>query len=142
MAKLKLVFLFLIILGIVGYACKKEPVDSKLFVEKYLVGEWPLKFEIKTAIQNGNDTISHSDTTKFTPADTTTFTSDLKFIRGTNAVNFSVDATGENITFTSAPDSIWHIGYLRKTSFKLIYIRKENVGNDVISYITERDFAK
>lgn len=142
MGKLKFVFLGLITIGAIGYACKKEPVDSKIFVEKYLVGRWPLKFEIETVIKNGSDTITPSDTTKFLPADTTLFTNELKFIRGVDTVSYTIDATGENIAFSTPLDSTWNIEYLRKTSFKLVYIRKETSGADVISYITERDFSK
>ena len=141
MNKLKFVFL-IIVLGVIGNACKKEPVDSKLFVENYLMGKWPLRAQIETIIKNSNDTISPSDSTIFVPIDTTEFTEDFKFIRGVNMVDFTVDATGENITFSTAPDSTWNIGYLRNTGFKLVYIRKETIGADVISYITERDFSK
>lgn len=130
------------ILGMVGYACKKEPVDSKVFVEKYLVGQWPLRLQLTTVIKNGKDTITPTDTLKFNPADTTFFTNNFRFVRGADSVNFAVDTNGENITFSTTPDSTWYIGYLRRTNFKLVYVRKENVGNDVISYITERDFAK
>lgn len=142
MVKLRLVLFCLLTMGIIGYACKKEPIDSKLFVERHLVGIWPLRVQIETIIKNNNDTISPSDSTVFTPIDTTAFTSDLKFIRGTNVVDFMVDPTGENITFVSSPDSTLNIAYLRKTSFKLIYTRKETVGTDVISHIIERDFSK
>lgn len=142
MGKLKFVLLGLFTLGIVGYACKKEPLDSKLFVERQLVGAWPLRLQIETIIKNGVDTVTPSDTTTFLPIDTTLFTNDLKFVRGATVVDFAVDAAGENITFATAPDSTWNISYLRKTSFKLVYVRKETVGTDVISHIVERDFSK
>lgn len=130
----------LLMIGAIGYSCKKEPVDSKLFVERYLVGKWPLRLEIKRTVTNS--TASLPDTTTFTPADTTTFTSDLKFIRRATTIDFTVDATGENIKFSSTPDSTWHIEYLRKDYFKLVYTRKETVGSAVTTYITERDFRK
>lgn len=139
--KFKIVFISLIALATYT-ACKKEPVDSKVFVEKSLVGNWPLILQVETVLKNGKDTISPSDSLKFTVADTTTFTADLKFIRKTTSVNFAIDNLGENITFSTTPDSIWHIGYLRKSSFKLVYTRKETVGTDVLYYITERDFSK
>lgn len=142
MRKLKFAFLGLITVGIIGYACKKEPVDPKLFVERYLEGRWPLRLQIETVIKNGSDTITLSDTTEFLPIDTTLFTNDLKFIRGADTVGYTIDATGENISFSAPLDSTWNIEYLRKTSFKLVYIRKETSGADVISYITERDFSK
>jgi len=142
MRKLKFALMGLLTIGAIGYSCKKEPVDSKLFVERYLTGKWPLRLEIKTTIKNDSDTLSFPDTTVFTPADTTSFTSDLKFIRKAAAVNFAVDAAGENIKFSSTPDSTWHIAYMRTNYFKLVYIRKETVGSDVTSYIIERDFRR
>lgn len=140
MRKLKFVVMGLLTIGAIGYSCKKEPVDSKLFVERYLTGKWPLRLEIKRTTTGS--TASLPDTTTFTPADTTTFTSDLKFIRRATAIDYAVDATGENIKFSSAPDSTWHIEYLRTGYFKLVYIRQETVGNVVTTYITERDFRK
>jgi len=140
MRKIKFVLLGLLTIGAIGYSCKKEPVDSKLFVERYLTGKWPLRVEIKSTITGSVS--SPRDTTTFTPADTTTFTSDLKFIRRATSVNFVVDSIGENIKFSSAPDSTWHIEYLRTNYFKLVYTRKETVGNTVILHVIERDFRK
>lgn len=140
MRKLKFVLMGLLTIGAIGYSCKKEPVDSKLFVERYLTGKWPLRAEIKSTITNNIS--SPRDTTTFTPADTTTFTSDLKFIRRATAVDFTIDATGENIKFSSTPDSTWHIEYLRTGYFKLVYTRQETVGTTITSHIIERDFRK
>lgn len=140
MRKLKFVLMGLLTIGAIGYSCKKEPLDSKLFVERYLTGKWPLRLEIKRTITGS--TASAPDTTTFTPADTATFTSDLKFIRRATAIDFSVDATGENIKFSSSPDSTWHIEYLRTGYFKLVYTRQETVGSTVTSHIIERDFRK
>ncbi|WP_113663770.1 hypothetical protein [Pedobacter nanyangensis] len=140
MRKLKFVLMGLLTVGAIGYACKKEPVDSKLFVERYLIGKWPLRMEISSTITNG--TASPRDTTTFNPTDTTSFTSELKFTRRATTVDFTVDAAGENIKFSTSPDSTWHIEYLRTGYFKLVYTRKETVGNNVVSHIIERDFRK
>lgn len=140
MRKLKFVLMGLLTVGAIGYACKKDPVDSKLFVERYLQGNWPLRAEIKSTITN--DTSGRRDTTTFTPADTTSFTSDFRFIRRGTSVNFAVDSIGENIKFSSTPDSTWHIEYLRTGYFKLVYTRKEKVGSNEISHVIERDFRK
>jgi len=140
MRKLKFVLMGLLTIGAIGYSCKKEPVDSKLFVERYLQGNWPLRLEIRSTITNSIS--SPRDTITFTPADTTSFTSDLRFIRRGTSVNFAVDSIGENIKFSSAPDSTWHIEYLRTGYFKLVYTRKETTGTTVISHVIERDFRK
>lgn len=140
MRKLKFVLMGLLTVGAIGYACKKEPVDSKLFVERYLIGKWPLRMEISSTITNG--TASPRDTTTFNPTDTISFTSELKFTRRATTVDFTVDAAGENIKFSTSPDSTWHIEYLRTGYFKLVYTRKETVGNNVVSHVIERDFRK
>lgn len=140
MRKLNFVLIGLLTIGAMGYSCKKEPIDSKLFVEHYLQGKWPLRLEIKTITRN--DTVGRPDTTTFTPADTTVFTSDLKFTRRATSVDFAVDATGENIKFSSKPDSTWHIEYLRTGYFKLVYTHKETIGTNIILHKIERDFRK
>lgn len=140
MRKLKFVLMGLLTIGAIGYSCKKEPLNSKLFVERYLTGKWPLRAEIRSTITNSIS--SPRDTITFTPADTTTFTSDLKFIRRATTMDFAIDETGENIKFSSTPDSTWHIEYLRTGYFKLVYTRQETVGSTVTSHIIERDFRK
>lgn len=142
MNKVKIVFLCLILFGVIGYACKKEPVDSKLFVERYLTGKWPLKLQITMVIKNNTDTIVPSDSTLFTTPNDTGFTETQQFIRGTSVVNFNIDAEGENITFAATPDSTWHIEHARKNSFKIIYTRKETVGTDIIDHVLTREFNR
>ena len=142
MNKVKIIFLSLICFGAIGYACKKEPVDPKLFVENYLIGKWPLKLQVATVIRNVADTITPSDSTVFVTPNETGFTEKQQFVRGTSVVNFNIDATGENITFSGSPDSTWHIEYARKSSFKIIYTRKEPAGTDIISHVLTREFSR
>ncbi len=133
---------FAILLISAVYACKKDPVDSQKFVENSLIGRWQIRHQILTVVKNGTDTITPSDTTFFNPVDTVDFTKSLKYVNRTDSVSFAADDLGERITFENTPDSTWFIGYLRKTSFKLIHTRKENIGADEVSYITERDYTK
>lgn len=131
------------IVGIVLFSCKKLEVDSKVFVEKALVGTWYVDMTIKKTLKNGTEIISGPDTITIAPRDTTIFTDNLKFINAKkDTLSFSVDQVGENISFSAAVDSTWRIDYFRKTSFKLIYTNKETVGNDVIWHITEKNFSK
>jgi hypothetical protein len=141
MSRVKYIFSVILFSSIV-YACKKEPVDSKNFVEKSLIGSWQVRYQILTVIKNGNDTIAPSDTALISPIDTVYFTKTLKYVKRSDSVNFAADELGEKITFKTSPDSTWMIDYFRKTSFKLVHVRKENIGADEISYITERDYIK
>lgn len=139
MKRIKFVLLGLVSAGVIGYACKKEPIDSKLFVERYLVGtaKWPIQSYVRLTLKN-NDTLV-KDTAAL---DTVIFNSDLKFIKGDTAVGFTIDDTGKNITFNTQPDSTWQITYLRTASFKLIHERKETVGSDVMTYKIEQVLKK
>lgn len=143
MGKIKLVLLALLSVGALGYACKKDPVDSKLFVEHYLTGSdfnrWPIQSYVKLEFKNLDTLVK--DTIDLA-VDTAIFSSNKQFIRGTEIVNFNVDEAGENITFTTQPDSTWKIDYVRPSTFKLVHERKETIGADVITYKIEQIFKK
>lgn len=145
MRKLKFVLLGLITVGIIGYACEKEPVDSKIFVEKYLVGQWPIKTYVQ--LEYKNEQLVKNDTIDLTPESDTAkvrvnYTNDLNFIKGQQTVKYLVDAEGKNITFSTTPDSTWAIAYLRNNYFKIVHTRKETVGTDVFKYVIEQEFSK
>jgi hypothetical protein len=143
MSRQKFLPLFLMGIAIVGFACEKVPVDSKIFVERYLTGtaftRWPIQSYVNLQIK-GKDTVL-KDTIDLA-VDTAIFNVDSKYIRGTDTVSFAVDAAGENIVFTTKPDSTWHIEYLRNSSFKLVHRRKETVNGIVTSYQIEQVFKK
>ncbi len=145
MGKLKFVFLGLITMGAIGYSCKKEPVDSKIFVEKYLVGRWYVNTYVELELTN-NDT-THKDTLyQIVAGDTARrwvrYTAAQKFVRNTDTVSFAIDEKGENITFAASPDSTWFIPYVRPNYFKTVFTRKETSGTDVKRYILEQEFRK
>jgi len=145
MRKLKFVFLGLATMGIIGYACKKEPVDSKIFVERYLIGQWPIKTYVKLDLKNGDTLVN--DTLDLTPDSDTAkvrvrYTEDLNFIKGSQSVKYTIDAEGKNITFSTTPDSTWTIAYLRNNYFKIVHTREEKVGVDVFKYVIEQEFSK
>jgi hypothetical protein len=143
MGKLKFVFFCLIIPGIMGYACKKIEVDDKTLVERKFVGRWPLKMHIE--IDFKNNAIVRNDTSSFTTAatiDTLIYTSDMKFTKGASTVNYSIDPTGENITYTTTPDSTWRINFLRVNSIILSHQRMETIGTDRYVYYVEEQLIK
>ena len=143
MNRIKFVLLGLLSIGIMGYACKKEPVNQKLFVERYLTGtdftRWPIQSYVRLELKNTDTLVKDSIDL---PVDTAIFKTNLKFIKGTDTLGFSIDETGDNITFSTQPDSTWRIDYLRTSTFKLVHERKENVGTDVMVYKIEQVFKK
>ena len=145
MDRSKFLLFGLLILGIIGYSCEKEPVDSKLFVERYLIGRWYVNTYVELEISN-KDTISKDTTYKVISSDTSRiwvrYTEDKKFISGTDTVAFSIDDKGLNINYKTTPDSTWTISYLRNNYFKIVHTREETIGTDVRKYVIEQEFSR
>ncbi|WP_461788513.1 hypothetical protein [Pedobacter sp.] len=143
MRRLRFLPAVLIGIAVICYACEKVPVDSKIFVERYLTGtsftRWPIQSYVKLEL-NGKDTLAKE--TIDLAIDTAIFNINSKYIRGTDTVNFAVDQAGENITFSTKPDSTWHIEYLRNSSFKLVHQRNETVNGVTTNYKIEQIFRK
>lgn len=121
------------------FACKKAPIDHKIFAERYLEGYWQVKATIFIDKLNGNT--YRNDTLKII-GDTVVFTPDLKFWRLNTLVPFSVDNNGENIKFNTLPDSTWYINYMRKNEFQLLISKKDTLLSDVKEHNTYRTFTK
>ena len=145
MGKLKFGLFGLLAIGIVGYACKKDPVDSKIFVERYLTGQWPIRTYVELEYKNDalvrNDTllpVTSTDTAKVRVK----YTADMFFIKTGDTIKFAIDSAGKNITFSTTPDSTWAISYLRNNYFKIVHTRQETIGADVHKYVIEQEFAK
>lgn len=143
MGKLRIVHVGLLLIAMLAFACEKVPVDSKVYVERYLSGpeftRWPIRSYVKLTIKKTDTLVK--DTIDLA-IDTAIFNKNLQFIRGNNVVNFNVDAAGENITFSTKPDSTWHIDYLRSSSFKLSHERRETVNDVVTTYKIEQVFRR
>lgn len=145
MDRSKFLLFGLLILGIIGYSCEKEPVDSKLFVERYLIGRWYVNTYVELEISN-KDTISKDTIYKVISSDTSRiwvrYTEDKKFISGTDTVAFSIDDKGLNINYKTTPDSTWNMPYVRTNYFKTVFTRTETVGTDIKKYIIEQELKK
>ncbi len=135
MNKVKIVFLCFISLGALGYACKKEPVDPKIFVERSLQGIWLIKSKVMITVKNTNDTIL-KDTLSYLPVDTVAYTADGKYYRHNTLVNFTIDAIGENITYQTPTLDVWHIEFMRNKSVGLTKMTTLNIGTDTFKYYT------
>lgn len=141
MKKVKIIFLWLISCGLIGYACQKEPVDPKVFVAQQLEGVWLINSRVNINIKNINDTILN-DTTFYLPVDTVAYTADGKYYRANTLVDFSIDAAGENITYQTTTPDVWHIKFVRNKSIGLIKTKTENIGPDIINSYSEEVLYK
>lgn len=147
MDRSKFLLFGLLILGIIGYSCEKEPVDSKLFVERYLIGRWYVNTYVELEVTNNNKDTTRRDTIyQVISSDTSRiwvrYTEDKKFIRGTDTVAFSIDDKGLNINYETTPDSTWNMPYVRTNYFKTVFTRTETVGTDIKKYIIEQELKK
>lgn len=147
MDRSKFLLFGLLILGIIGYSCEKEPVDSKLFVERYLIGRWYVNTYVELEVTNNNKDTTRRDTIyQVISSDTSRiwvrYTEDKKFIRGTDTVAFSIDDKGLNINYKTTPDSTWNMPYVRTNYFKTVFTRTETVGTDIKKYIIEQELKK
>lgn len=143
MSRLRFLPAILIAIAVICFACEKVPVDSKIFVERYLTGtsftKWPIQSYVKLQLK-GKDTLV-KDTIDLA-IDSAIFNINSKYIRGTDTVNFAIDQAGENITFSTKPDSTWHIEYLRTSTFKLVHQRNETINGVTTNYKIEQIFRK
>ncbi len=144
MNKLKIVTLFLAVLSLGIYACKKETLNDHDFVQKHFIGKWPLKSRVLLTIKNKDTTIR--DTTRFSPIDTLIFGADGKYTQGLTAGSYAIDEKGENLTFTptTMPTTpiTWRIEFLRQTSIILVQRKTETIGTDQFTYHTEENLVK
>jgi len=126
-------------------------INDQEFVKNHFIGKWPLKVSIKITVKNGdtivNDKIIYGlDTPVVTvptpPIDTLLFTADGKYTKKGMTVNYEIDATGDNISYSTTPPSTWKIEYLRNTSIILTQRRTEKVGADTFNYYVEEQLIK
>ena len=121
------------------FSCKKPPVDSKVFVERYLEGAWQIKATVFLDQLNGDTLRNDSLILQY---DTVAFTRDSQFWRMNSLVPFSVDETGENMKFSTLPDSTWHIDYMKKNEFRLLISKSDTLSTGIYDYRIYRIFAK
>jgi hypothetical protein len=149
----KIVFSITLItsLFIILSACKKEVINDQEFVKNHFIGKWPLKVSIKITTKNGDTTVNEKiiyglDTpvvTVPTPRiDTVSFTADGKYTKKGDTVNYSIDATGDNISYSTTPPSTWKIEFLRNRSIILTQRRTEKIGADNFNYYIEEQLIK
>jgi hypothetical protein len=128
MKTIKPIALFALIIMLNIYGCKKEEQNSQEFVQKYIIGSWPLKYNIRT-VSNASFGDKRDTLITYNPIDTLVFAEDGKVTRRNKIVistmSYSIDEAGDNITFTGTS----------ATTLKLIYVRNTSliIGKETIS---------
>ncbi|MBB2147053.1 hypothetical protein GM921_16230 [Pedobacter sp. LMG 31464] len=121
MKNLNVILTLLAGLAFTIYGCKKETINAKNLVQQQLIGKWPLKYTIKTIYTN--NVAGSPDTVKYNPIDTLVFSADGKLVRQNTTVistgTYSIDGTGDNITFSGTPAITQKLSFVRNTSIGL-----------------------
>ncbi|MEJ5992917.1 hypothetical protein WG904_00710 [Pedobacter sp. Du54] len=144
----RLIFLFALA-SIIFNACKEEEINNQQFVQNYIVGKWPFKAMIYINRKNG--TITKNDTVIYgldspnvvLKLDTVQFTAEGKYIqKNVDTLNYTIDATGDNITYSRDSIGTWNIKFLRLKSIILTQEKTEKIGLDTYSYYKEQQLIK
>ncbi|MCY1520947.1 hypothetical protein D9M68_557420 [compost metagenome] len=140
-------FITLIIFTVIAFnACKKEEITTQQFVQRHIIGRWPLKARIEITSKNGDTT--QNDTTRFTkddklfPIDTVIFSANGTYIIKESSFKYSVNHTGDSLSISSTPPKHWNIKFLRPQSIILSNERREKVGADIFIYYSEEQLIK
>jgi hypothetical protein len=72
MKTIKPIALFALIIMLNIYGCKKEEQNSQEFVQKYIIGSWPLKYNIRT-VSNASFGDKRDTLITYNPIDTLGF---------------------------------------------------------------------
>lgn len=126
------------------YSCKKEDVNAQELVQKQFIGRWPLKYTIKTIYTN--NVAAKPDTITYNPIDTLIFTADGKVIKQNKTVlstgTYSIDATGESITFSGTPAVTQRLSFVRNTSIGLSTETTVTTGTTATKTVIEDQLIK
>ncbi|MFD0939589.1 hypothetical protein [Pedobacter boryungensis] len=144
MKKLNLVSILLAGLALTIYSCKKTEVNPQELVQKQIIGKWPLKYTIKTIYTN--NVAGNPDTVKYNPIDTLVFSADGKVVKQNKTPistrTYSIDATGDNITFSGTPAYTQKLSFVRNTSIGLATETTVTSGTTVTKTIIEDQLIK
>lgn len=145
MKKITLLFAFVAVLF---YACKEEEIGNQQFVQNYIIGKWPRKTTILKTTKNGtiilDTTVVYGlDTPNIVlPIDTVQFAADGRCIKNGDTLNYTLDGTGDNITYSIDSLGTWNIKFLRLKSIILTQEKTEKKGSDTFIYYKEEQLIK
>ena len=122
MKKLHIPLILLVLATLSILACKKEVLTPQQFVQKQILGNWPLKYSIRTVYTNNIAT--KSDTlNKGLVIDTLVFSADGRVVKRNkieiSSTTYTIDVAGEHITFGTTPTTTQNIIYVRPMSIGL-----------------------
>ena len=141
-------YIFFAAVTVIFYACQKEEVNSQQFVTNHFIGKWPLKKAIFKTTKNGivtvNDTLIYGldSPAIFRRVDTVRFTDDGKCVKRGQALSYTIDATGDNLTYSIDSIGTWNIKFLRLKSIILTQEKTEKKGPDTFIYFKEEQLIK
>ena len=109
----------ILIISISFFGCKKEVVDGQELVQKSILGNWLLKYNIRTTY--ADNLIGTPDTLiTYKPIDTLVFTVDGQAIKRNKTVisnvSYTIGPEGKTITFNSTPAVTLDITFIRNSS--------------------------
>ncbi|SFG94553.1 hypothetical protein [Pedobacter insulae] len=139
---------FFAFMAIIFFTCKKDEINDQEFVKNHFVGRWPLLKTINITTKNGDTTVKDTvyyglDSPKVViPIDTLLFTKEDKYIKAGDTVNYTIDETGDHISFSTIPAETWKIKYLRLKSIILTREKTEKKGSDTFIYYTEEQLIR
>ncbi|MCY1514762.1 hypothetical protein D9M68_493140 [compost metagenome] len=128
-------------------ACKKEEVSNQQLVKNHFLGKWPHKKTIRITLKN-NDTLSN-DTLYYgldspavvLPVDTVIFGAD-SCIKNKQKMAFTVDATGDHITYGLPTLGTWKIAFIQPRRIILSRQKTETEGSDMLLYYEEEQLIR
>lgn len=112
----------LVAVAIAISACKKEEEEPQVFIQKHILGAWPINYNIKTTFTE--EVLTKRDTlTIYNPVDTMVFTAEGKAIRRNktviSTVNYTISTDGETITLATTPTP---------TTYKFTFVHITSIG--------------
>lgn len=101
------------------FACTKEEIDAKVFVQQKIIGTWPLKYRIQSTYHN--EILKRRDTLNTgLQVDTLVFDANGTFVKRYRTIlttgSYSIDETASNITFAGPPELTQKISFVRENS--------------------------
>lgn len=125
--------------------CEKEVIDSQNFVQQKILGSWPLKYQVRTVYTG--DMMGTPDTlARYNPIDTLVFTADGMATKRNktviSSVPYSIDATGQNITFSSTPAVTLQITFIRNSSIGFGTATLSNVNGKQVRTVIDDHYVK
>ncbi|RZJ77062.1 MAG: hypothetical protein EOO47_17880 [Flavobacterium sp.] len=119
MKKFSYLLLFVLGFSTLFFACTKEEIDARVFVQQKIIGTWPLKYRIQSIYHD--EILKQRDTLNAgLQVDTLVFDANGTVVRRYRTIlatdTYSIDETATNITFVGPPEVTQKISFVRQNS--------------------------